>query len=185
MSVTYTRASNAAHIEQILALQARNHVANVSVQQMTAQGFVTVRHDPAALGAINAAFPAVIAIADEGVVGYCLIMNPEVSDAVPILAPLFAEIAGLSWNGAPVRARRWCVMGQTCVAEAYRGMGVFDGLYAELFAACRGTFDVVVTEIAERNARSIRAHARVGFERLSVYADAMTGETWHIVAREI
>jgi hypothetical protein len=45
-----------------------------------------------------------------------------------------------------------------------------------------GRFDFTVTEVAARNPRSLRAHARVGFQALHVYADASTGEEWHVIA---
>ena len=46
-------------------------------------------------------------------------------------------------------------------------------------------FDLVVTEVAARNTRSLRAHARVGFEPLHVYPDATTGEEWHVIGLEL
>ena len=43
-------------------------------------------------------------------------------------------------------------------------------------------FDFTVTEVAARNPRSLRAHARVGFRPLHLYSDATTGEEWHVIA---
>ena len=98
---------------------------------------------------------------------------------LPILRPLFAKLHTLSWKGAPLRANaRWFVMGQVCVAESHRGRGVFDGLYRTMAATYADRFDFTVTEVAARNTRSLRAHARVGFETLHVYPDATTGEEW-------
>jgi RimJ/RimL family protein N-acetyltransferase len=72
-------------------------------------------------------------------------------------------------------------MGQVCVAEGYRGRGVFDGMYQKMKEVCRADYDFVITEIAERNTRSIRAHERVGFEILHTFSDAVAGEDWRVV----
>jgi RimJ/RimL family protein N-acetyltransferase len=76
---------------------------------------------------------------------------------------------------------RYYVMGQICVAAGHRGQGVFDALYQGHRDHHGAAFDRVVTEIATRNVRSMRAHARVGFRVLEIYSDAT--DTWAIVAR--
>ena len=72
-------------------------------------------------------------------------------------------------------------MGQVCVAERYRGTGIFDGLYRTMASVYRGRYDFTMTEVAERNTRSRRAHERVGFRTLHTYPDAAAGEVWHVI----
>ncbi len=182
MSIQYTVVRDARELEQILALQAQNLPSAISPEQAREQGFVTVRHTVEVLRRMNAVFPSVIAKDGDTLAGYCLIMLRMFAPDVPILAPLFERLATLSWRGHPLRNGRWFVMGQVCVAEAYRGQGVFDGLYRHLAEVCRAHFDFVVTEVAERNVRSLRAHQRVGFETFHIYDDPTTGERWHIIA---
>jgi L-amino acid N-acyltransferase YncA len=76
-------------------------------------------------------------------------------------------------------------MGQVCVAEGYRSMGIFDGMYLKLREHCRANFDFVVTQVAERNPRSLRAHYRVGFETVEIYPDEYAGEVWHVIALDL
>lgn len=76
-------------------------------------------------------------------------------------------------------------MGQICVADGYRGQGVFDGLYAKMKETCRRDYDLVITEIAERNARSIRAHERVGFQTLHTFSDEVAKEDWRVVVWDL
>lgn len=71
------------------------------------------------------------------------------------------------------------VMGQICIGEAYRGLGLFDQLYAQMQAQLSNRYDVCITEVAIRNQRSMRAHARVGFETALEYTDAT--DTWALV----
>lgn len=170
-------------VQAALRLQAANHPSALSAEAMASQGFVTVRHDPGVLRRMSQVAPGIVAVADGRVVGYALVMPRTFAADVPILAPLFATLETLSWKGVPLaRNPRWFVMGQICVAGDYRGRGVFAGPYRAMAAHYHDRYDFTVTEVAARNTRSLRAHARVGFETVHVYPDEMTGEQWHVIA---
>lgn len=170
-------------IEAVLRLQAANHPSALSAEAIASQGFVTVRHEPDVLRRMSQVAPGIVAVADERAVGYALVMPRTFAADVPILAPLFAMLETLSWTGVPLATNpRWFVMGQICIAADYRGRGVFEGLYLAMAAHYRDRYDFTVTEVAARNTRSLRAHAKVGFETLHVYPDETTGERWHVIA---
>ncbi len=180
--VHFTKVSTPEDVRQILDLQAENLPSALTAETMTREGFVTVRHEPSVLRRMNEVAPAIVAKASDRVVGYALVMLRDFAAFVPILRPLFETLDGLAWKGVPLGENpRWFVMGQICVANAYRGTGIFDGLYRAMAAEYRDRFDFTITEVAERNARSLRAHARAGFQTLHVYPDATTGEVWHVV----
>lgn len=182
MAIQYTTVRHEREIEQILALQAHNLPMAISPEQAHSQGFVTVQHKPEVLLRMNAAFPSVIAKIGDELAGYCLVMLHEFAPEVPVLAPLFERLEQLHWRGRPLSESSWFVMGQVCVAERYRGQGIFDGLYRHLAEVCRPHFDFVVTEVAERNGRSLRAHERAGFDTFHIYKNPATGELWHVIA---
>jgi GNAT superfamily N-acetyltransferase len=180
--IRLTTVSTTDEVRQIAALQAANLASTLSPEAAASQGFVTVRHDLAVLERMNAAAPAIIAKEADRVVGYALVMPREFAADVPILAPLFERLGRLSWRGVPLgTSPRWVVMGQICIAQGYRGRGIFDRLYQAMADACRDRYDFTVTEVAARNMRSLRAHARAGFQTLEIYADAATGEWWHVI----
>jgi GNAT superfamily N-acetyltransferase len=184
--IHYTTVTTREEVREILELQARNLPAALTPEVIARQGFVTVRHDPAVLQRMNDVAPAVIAKANGHVVGYALMMPREFAADVPILGPLFERLDTLTWKGVPLRdSDRWFVMGQICVAEGHRGIGVFDGLYRTMAERYGDRYDFTVTEVAARNPRSLRAHARVGFETIHVYADQLAGEDWHVVALDL
>ena len=173
-------------MRQIHALQAANLPTALTPTQQAAQGFVTVRHDMPVLERMNEVTPAVIAKERNRVVGYALVMPRDFASDVPILRPLFDVLESLTWRGMSLRENaRWFLMGQICIADGYRGSGIFDRLYRTMAHHYRDRFDFTVTEVAARNPRSLRAHARVGFETLRVYADATTGEDWHVIALDL
>ena len=178
--IEFTTVRGPSEVEQILALQAENHRDRVDATTAASEGFTSVRHDPAVLHAMNRAHPSAIAKAGEELAGYCLMMPQAFRDRVPILQPMFSLLDTLRWRGEALAGNpRWFVMGQVCVARAFRGMGVFDGMYRELRRAYAPQFDFTVTEISQRNVRSMRAHRRVGFETLHVHEDA--SDVWEIV----
>jgi ribosomal protein S18 acetylase RimI-like enzyme len=180
--IEYTTVSSSDEVRQVLELQAANLASALSADAIASQGFVTVRHDRDVLERMNATTPAIIAKDGDRVVGYALVMPRGFAADVPILRPLFEMLDALSWKGALLRDRtRWFVMGQICIAEGYRGRGIVDGLYRAMADEYRDRYDFTVTEVAARNTRSLRAHARVGFQTLQVYADATTGEQWHVI----
>jgi len=185
MMIDFTTVQNEQDVRQILALQASNLPSALSDHALQTQGFVTVRHEPDVLWRMNQRYPSVIARDGGQLAGYCLVMLREFADDVPVLKPMFAKLETLSWKGRPLRESRWFVMGQVCVATNYRGQGVFDGMYLKLKQHCRADFDFVVTEVAERNTRSLRAHQRVGFETMEIYPDAVAGEVWHLIALDL
>jgi GNAT superfamily N-acetyltransferase len=181
--IDFTAVSNADEVRQILDLQAANLASVLTPETIASQGFVTVRHDLDVLERMNATAPAIIAKDGERVVGYALVMPRAFASEVPILEPLFQMLDGLPWQGVLLRdLTRWFVMGQICIAAGYRGRGIFDGLYRTMAAEYRDRYDFTITEVAARNTRSLRAHARAGFQTLQVYPDATTGEQWHVIA---
>lgn len=157
-----------AQLEGILELQR-------SSRTPTNDGFVTVQHTLAILQAMHALAPSVVATDPSGkVVGYAVMMPPQTRALIPVLEPMFVRLEQLALP------ERWYVMGQIAVAPSHRGTGLFDALYAEHRARYSDRFDAVVTEVATRNGRSMRAHQRVGFQTLEVFSDAT--DEWAVVA---
>lgn len=182
MDIEFTTVREPREVQAILALQAENHRDHVDAQTAASDGFTSVRHDPEVLQAMNRAHPSAVAWSGERLAGYALMMAREFRDDVPILWPMFDLLESLSWRGEALAGNpRWFVMGQVCVARAFRGMGVFDGVYHQLRKVYATHYDFVVTEISQRNPRSLRAHRRVGFETLHAYPDPATGEMWEVV----
>ena len=101
---------------------------------------------------------------------------------IPVLMSMFRMLDTLDWREQPLAGNpRWFVMGQVCVAEAYRAMGVFDGMNHHLRENYADRFDMTITEVSSANPRSLRAHRRVGFETMHVYEDPEADEVWEVV----
>jgi hypothetical protein len=106
-------------------------------------------------------------------------MPREACDLVPVLVPMFQRLDTLP----ALKEQSWYVMGQVCVAEQWRGHGLFDRMYAEHHRHFASRFDWLITEIAMRNPRSLKAHARVGFVEMDRFCDAT--DEWSVVGLAI
>jgi ribosomal protein S18 acetylase RimI-like enzyme len=166
-------------LEQILVLQRKNLKDAISAEEMRSQGFVTVEHDPSALEQMHALAPSIIAHQDSELVAYALTMPRECRALMPVLVPMFELFDRLEYQGKPFNDHRYYVMGQICIDKAHRGRGLFELLYHKHRELYQQRFDFIVTEVAVRNQRSLRAHERVGFQIVHTYRDAT--DEWAVV----
>ena len=166
-------------LEQILALQRKNLKQELPEEELRSQGFVTVQHDLAALEQMHALAPSVIALQGSELVAYALMMPRECRALMPVLVPMFELFDRLEYRGKPMNDYRFYVMGQICIGKAHRGKGLFELLYHKHRELYQPRFDFIITEVAVRNQRSLRAHERVGFQTVHTYRDAT--DEWAVV----
>ncbi len=162
-------------LRQILALQRANLPRNLDAAEIAAQGFVTVEHDLDVLRRMHALSPSIVAVEGGALAGYALVMPRECRELLPILEPMFRRLDALG-------VRDYYVMGQICVAKEWRGRGVFDLLYQAHRQHLSGRYARSITEVATRNTRSMRAHARVGFAVIDRYKDET--DEWALLSWE-
>lgn len=178
--IRMTTAESRETLQQILDLQARNLAAHLARAEAADQGFVTVHHDLPLLERLCGPYRHVVAMDGDRLVGYALVMLKEFAGAIPVIVPMFEQFDRLTVGDRRLAELRYFVMGQVCVDKDYRGTGVFRGLYEELKARMSGAFDLVVTEVASRNQRSLQAHLKVGFQCALRYRSP-DDEQWEIV----
>ena len=185
MSIVFTTITSDEEVNQVLDLQQQNLNKNISEDVATSQGFVTVQHNFDLLSRMNAAEPQIIAKDGDKVVGYALVMPTSFRYEIPVLMAMFDMLDELNYQGKPVKEYNYYAMGQICVAEGYRGQGIFDGMYALHKERLSGKYDLCITEVAKRNTRSLAAHARVGFEIIHEYFDTTHPELWEVVLLDL
>jgi ribosomal protein S18 acetylase RimI-like enzyme len=177
--ITITLPQNDQDLTEILTLQQENLRSNVSDETKSKQGFVTVEHSFELLKSMHQAEPAAIAKAEGHIVGYCLAMPDTFRYSIPVLAPMFEVFDQIKYQEKLINEYAYIVSGQVCVAKSYRGMGIFDQMYQALRNRLSSRYELMLTEVAKRNTRSIQAHKRIGFEKLHEYTDEL--ETWEVV----
>lgn len=176
-------------LRQILDLQGANLRETLDAPERASQGFVSLRHDLGLLREMNDPWPHIVATTtdargEEIVVAYALVMLERFRGRLPLLDPMFERLDTLSFRGRPLREWRWYMMGQICVAKAHRGRGIVERLYEGHRAQMASSFDLTVTEIDRANTRSMRAHARAGFETIDEYRSD-DGREWAVIAMRL
>ena len=179
MAIEFTTSKTTKDLEQILALQRENHEIALSANEVKSQGFVTVEHDLPLLKRMNAPHQHSIAKSDGEVVGYALVMLKDLAQDIPVLIPLFHKINSIEYNGNPLGETDYFIMGQVCIKKGFRGQGIFPGMYHKLKETMSSNYQYIITEIAQRNTRSLRAHYKVGFKNILEYQTDK--EDWVIV----
>ncbi|MEW7289816.1 GNAT family N-acetyltransferase [Aquimarina sp. 2304DJ70-9] len=172
--IDYTCTSTIDELEQIIQLQHHNLPSSISITEKQKEGFVTVQHDLDILKRMNDLQPHIIAKDDDNVVGYALSMVKDFKNDIEVLKPMFDKIDRQIGDKIS-----YVVMGQICIDKAYRKQGIFKGLYHKMRDELKSKYNLLITEVAANNNRSLQAHYTVGFTDLLVY-DAK-GITWHIV----
>jgi hypothetical protein len=168
-------------MDNLLALQQANLKNNIAVVTQQSQGYLSFPYTVAILQRMMRTEPQPTAYAEGQVIGYALATTLTVCQTIDLMLPLLNMFNQLIFNGKPLTDYRYYVMGQVCVRAGYRGIGVFDALYAQHKIWFSNRYDFVVTEIAADNLRSIAAHRRVGFQTLHRYFDAVSQKTWEVV----
>jgi len=164
---------------QILDLQKENLRGTISNNEEKEQGFVTVAHTYESLKQMHQLQPSVIVKDGDVLAGYALVMTKECSALIPELISMFEHFDDIYYKEKPLNDYSFYIMGQVCVSKPYRGQGVFGMLYQKHREWLQPMFDFVVTEIATRNKRSIRAHEKVGFATIHTYTDDL--DEWAVV----
>jgi hypothetical protein len=178
--IDYTFAKTEEDLAGILALQVANLPGSITHEEALEQGFLTVVHTLDLLRDMNSPYPHTIAKEGDQVIGFALSMTEEVKERIPVLVPFLERIHQMEWEGQSVTNFRYILMGQVCVAKNHRGQGVFEGLYRKMQERMAPHFDLILTEISDRNTRSLRAHEKVGCVEIIRY-QAPDGERWVVV----
>ena len=167
-------------IQQIADLSNANRSDNITAEEKTTEGFVSWVYTPEILHTINAIAPSVIVMDEDILAGYAITLTGECIDAYPSAAPTYTHAAPLHFKGRALGEQRFYLMGQICVAKAWRGQGIVGALYNGHRQYYGPQFDALVTEISMANPRSLKAHQKVGFETIDRHFE--NGHDWAVVA---
>lgn len=178
--IVYEKAKTTLELQQILALQKANLPEKLSESELKSQGFVTVSHDFDLLTAMNSKRPHIIAKSNDKVIGYALVMLETFKNKIPVLVPMFEQMKSIYYKGKLMSSIDFFIMGQVCIAKEFRGKGIFKGLFEKMKREMAADYQMVVTEVAIRNQRSIKAHFNVGFKTIKEYQTE--AEAWAIIA---
>lgn len=180
LSLVYTTSKSEKDLLGIIELQKKNLSSNLTHEEISSQGFVTVVHSLTDLKKMNDIEQHIICKDKENIIAYLLAMTLKSQHDIPVLIPMFEAFKMVSYRGKPVSSYKYIVVGQVCVDKNYRGKGILDRCYEEYKNSFSDRYDFAITEIASRNLRSISAHKRIGFSEVHKYTSP-NREEWSIV----
>lgn len=161
----------------ILALQQANLRKNVSEEEALTQGFLMAEYDLEFLQTLHAKSPSIIAKDGNQVVGYSIVALPEEAKKHDLLADLVRNIEHCRYNNEEIH--NYAIVGQLCVSKNYRGQGLVQQLYGAFRDHYAETYPYCVTDVAQANARSLKAHQKRGFQVIDTLVYGGIG--WDIV----
>lgn len=178
--IHYTKAITDADLNGILQLQKENLPNALTEEEIRSQGFVTVVHEFETLKNLNETEAHVIAKDGDAIVAYLLCMTGKAKDNVPVLKPMFELFGEIPFADKRIADFHYLVVGQVCVAKAYRGKGLLDSCYEYYKNNFKAKYDFAITEIDANNTRSLKAHNRIGFDKIHRFKEK-DGVDWIVV----
>lgn len=161
----------------VLALQQANLRKNITQEEAETQGFLMAEYDLDFLELLNQKSPGIIAKDGEKVVGYSLVALPETARQHPLLADLVQNIERCIFEGKPVE--NYAIVAQLCVSKEYRGQDLVQKLYGSFRDHYANRYKYCVTDVAQANHRSLKAHQKRGFQVIDTLDYGGIG--WNIV----
>jgi ribosomal protein S18 acetylase RimI-like enzyme len=157
------RVTDHAELEGIKKLQQENLKINLTEEDAAGQGFVTAEYTMNFLEKMHGESPSVIATDGKEVVGYALVSVKAVRHDHELLGDLFNTIDKINYQNELLKDSRYVVVGQLCVSKNYRGLGLVQQMYRYFKECLSGEFDYCITDVAQDNPRSLKAHLKCGF----------------------
>lgn len=155
-------------LDQLVELQNQNLRSKLSEDEQR-DGFLSAGFTSKQFGEFNDNL-AVVVGEDEGVlVGFLVTSTPEhnLSHALP--AQMISRYPNLNFRGRALTAYKSLIAGPVCVAKEHRGKGIFEGMYEALPRILPEKIELAVTLVSTENPRSLRAHEKVGLERVDLF----------------
>lgn len=176
------QANSLRELEGIKELQLLNLKDHVSDEEKMVEGFVTANYTIEFLQEMNELEKSVVAKVDDRVVGYIIAAPRAIGSKHSILKELSATIDRCLYQGKSLESRNYIMSGQVCIAKDFRGSGLLPKLYNYFRECFQEKYDCCITEVDDRNDRSIRAHLRSGFQIIhSMTSDSDPSISWHFV----
>jgi hypothetical protein len=173
------KVSEQSELKAIRILQQNNLTRNLAPAEAAAQGFVTAEYSLDFLEKMHNQYPSIIAKEDKQVAGYILAATKSIRFEHDLLADLFNVIDETKYKNQSLKDARYVIAGQVCVAKNYRGLGLVQRMYQEFRNSLSKDFDYCLTDVADDNPRSLKAHLKSGFRII----DTLTygGLNWQII----
>jgi hypothetical protein len=146
-------------LNQILKLQEKYHVDNLSEAEKLEKGFVTTRFTVAQLTELIAQEGAFIAITESGqLAAYALSSTWEFFSQWAIFPFMLTRLPSIRYKNEELTTVNSCQYGPVCIDGEFRGKDVLKQLFRVVLVHYKDRFPFICTFINAKNERSAKAH---------------------------
>ena len=171
--------SSDVELDGIRLLQRENLRKLIGETEASKEGFLTAEYSMEMLQQMHQFQPSIIAKDGDTIAGYVIITTKDSYGQHPLLDSLFDSIDALNYNDTPLKDVNYILVGQLCVGKAYRGNGLVQKMYGFYQQSLNKEYQYLITDVAQENPRSIKAHLKTGFE--IIHTIQYGGIGWDIV----
>ena len=177
--IEIVRVTIEAELESIRLLQTENLRKLIGEAEAAKEGFLTAEYALETLQQMHQFEPSIIAKDGDIVAGYVIITTKNSDGQHPLLDSLFDAIDTVHFDDASLKNVNYILVGQLCVGKAYRGMGLVQKMYTYYQQCLSKKYRYLITDVAQENPRSIKAHLKTGFQ--IIHTIEYGGIGWDIV----
>jgi ribosomal protein S18 acetylase RimI-like enzyme len=164
---------------QIRQLNQNNLKKNLTEEDKLEHGFLTLDYNLDLLKSVNKIEKSIVARDNELVIGYAIVINKSVYGLHNLFDDLIDRLNLLTFNSKKLKNIEYALVGQLCVQKEYRGMGVVKKIYDFYKKEYSKKYQYLVTDVDEKNKRSLSAHLKIGFQIIDSF---YWGESdWNII----
>ncbi len=173
------RVTNDAELEGIRLLQRENLRKLIGETEAGKEGFLTAEYSMETLQQMHQFQPSIIAKDGDKIAGYVIVTTKDSYGQHPLLDSLFDSIDALNYKDDSLKDIKYILVGQLCVGKAYRSIGLVQKMYTYYQECLSKEFKYLITDVAQENPRSIKAHLKTGFN--IIHTIEYGGIGWDIV----
>lgn len=178
-NIFITRVSNDQELIEIRELQIKNLKKNLTQEQIETEGFVTFDYPLDFLKKMHSLSPSIIAKYNNKVIGYAIVATREALQDNVSLADFERTVNQIVYQNDILVERNYVVVGQLCVEKEFRGMGVTGKMYHYFRQCLSNEFDCAITDVAQNNPISQKAHIKYGFK--VIHSEFYENLNWFIM----
>ena len=162
--ITLDKVRNYNDLLQIKVLNEDNLKINLSQQDQSKYGFLTLEYNIELLLKMNNIEKSIVVKEDNEVVGYAIVTNKTVYGLNKLFDDLIDRVKTLTYCHNNLNNVEYALVGQLCIKKNYRGKGLVKKIYEFYKQEYSKKYKYLITDIDERNKRSLSAHLKSGFQ---------------------
>ena len=177
--ISIGKVENYSDLLQIRELNQNNLINNLSRKDILEYGFVTLNYNIELLKDVNKIQKSIVARDNDKIVGYAIVIDKTVYGLNKLFDDLIDRLSTISFNSKKLKNVNYALVGQLCIKKEYRGMDIVKKIYDFYKKEYSKKYQYLITDIDEKNKRSLSAHLKIGFQIIDNFS--WGDSNWNII----